>query len=279
MPVLLLSILLFAAAVTAAGEETGPDPAQNGSTAMGEWDPREGADPALSINEPMYFVVGKNGGETRARFQFSLKYRIFDTEAADGLSSPSLAGLYLGYTQTSLWNLSADSKPFEDSNYRPSIFWELLNPSIWTTPDFLRIGYEHESNGQGQENSRSINTLFFFPAWETLMFDRSLVVGAKFYAYLEHDERNADIDDYRGYADLSLRYGNATGWLVAALWRHGMENKNTVQLDLSYPISVRLLAHSQGYYYIQSFYGYGESLPTYNQRQDLNVRVGFAIVR
>lgn len=39
-------------------------------------------EPDLTVNEPMYFIVG-NDGDTKARFQLSLKYRILDEPSKD----------------------------------------------------------------------------------------------------------------------------------------------------------------------------------------------------
>jgi hypothetical protein len=52
----------------------------------------------------------------------SFKYRLFDRWVGFGQDRPWLSGLYFGYTQNSLWDLSAQSKPFRDTSYRPSLF-------------------------------------------------------------------------------------------------------------------------------------------------------------
>lgn len=258
---------------TASGQNSGTP------AVVGDWNPRESGESALAINEPMYFVVGKNDGDVRARFQFSFKYRLFDTQADGSKWTAALARLHLGYAQRSLWNLSADSKPFEDTSYRPSLFWERLEQRHDAMPDFLRYGYEHESNGQSGDDSRSIDTLFVFPAWQTRLAGRDLIVGIKSYLYLAQGSENGDIEDYRGFADLILRYGNTDGWLVAAQWQHGTANKDSLQLDLSYPVRQDFFARCGGFIFIQTFYGYGESLRTYDEKQDVNVRIGFALVR
>ena len=84
---------------------------------------------ALGFHEPMYFLVG---GEdpVSARFQFSFRYRLFDDHGVVGEHFPVARGLYFGFTQTSLWDLQSDSKPFRDSSFRPSLFyrWRLSDP-------------------------------------------------------------------------------------------------------------------------------------------------------
>jgi outer membrane phospholipase A len=267
---LLLPMAVFAESATTQREHT--------SGIAGEWSPREDTEPALLINEPMYLVVGRDGEDIKARLQFSFKYRMLDTDGSIVKHASWLAPLHLGYTQTTLWNLSADSSPFEDSSYRPSLFLEFVNIERWGMPDLLRLGYEHESNGQDGEDSRSVDTLFVFPAWETQVAGRHLVAGVKVFAYLARGSETSDIENYRGYVDLIIRYGKEDSWLMTSMWRHGTENRLRVQIDLSYPIRNRFFAHSGGYFFIQTMHGYEESLITYDQRKH-TVRLGFAIVR
>ncbi len=37
-------------------------------------------EPDLTINEPMYFIIGKNKDSIKARLQFSFKYKLFDPD-------------------------------------------------------------------------------------------------------------------------------------------------------------------------------------------------------
>lgn len=239
-------------------------------------------EPALTVNEPMYFVLGRDDGETTARFQFSFQYQIF---AADEAPMPYgfrwLEPLHFAYTQTSLWNLSQESEPFEDSSYRPSFFWEFArtgdNPGIG--PDFLRFGYEHESNGQDGDTSRSIDTLFLLPAWRIGSEARELVLIPKLYAYVSKGDENADIEEFRGYGDFIIRYGNDNGALAQLLYRRGNRARDSIQLDLSWPLRTAIAARTGGFFHAQLFQGFGESLLRYNQKQDLQFRVGFSIVR
>jgi hypothetical protein len=122
-------------------------------------------EPPLSENEPMYFVVGARERWT-ARFQISFKYRLFDYDAGFGKERPWLTGLYFAYTQTSLWDLEGESAPFFDTSYRPSLFWRWLRTDQQTWIDGVRIGVEHESNGQSGIESRSINHFLFLNADE-----------------------------------------------------------------------------------------------------------------
>jgi len=235
-------------------------------------------EPALSANEPMYFVVGGKGGAT-ARFQLSFKYRLFDADSLPVAWFPPLAGLHFAYTQTSIWDLGANSAPFRDTSYRPSFFWQTTSLGGGLMPDLLRAGFEHESNGKDGENSRSINMLFAQPVWRSGFSDgRTLIFAPKVYGYLEKSE-NVDIQRYRGYADWNLRYGREDGWLLATQLRNGTSGHGSAQVDLSYPLRKPLFARAGGFLHFQLFKGYGESLLDYNLDRGTQARVGFSIVR
>lgn len=236
---------------------------------------------SLTINEPIYFVVGRDD-DTTARFQFSFQYQIFSTEDQPmPYGTGWLAPLHFGYTQTSLWNLSEESAPFEDSSYSPSLFWELVHDgaSSGVQPDFLRFGYEHESNGQAGATSRSIDTLFIQPAWRWSVADRDLVVVPKLYGYIAKGDDNDDIATYRGHGDFTVRYGTTDGGLAQLIYRRGDSGRDSIQLDLSWPLRTAIAARTGGFLHLQLFQGYGESLLSYNEEQDLQVRIGFSIVR
>lgn len=242
----------------------------------------EAEEAALSINEPMYFVAGGNAngsGDLTSRFQISFKYRMFSEQGLFVKHLPWLEKFHLGYTQTSLWNLSADSKPFEDTTYRPSFFWELNTPQFGWKPDYWRFGYEHESNGQAGDESRSVDTLFIQPAWSFDIGDKNLVIAPKLSTYINRGDENDDVVDYRGRSELTIRYGSDDGFLASLTTRYGLQRFGNAQLDLSYPIRQKIFSRAGGYIYLQFFHGYGESLLNYDEKESLRVRLGFAIVR
>jgi phospholipase A1/A2 len=238
--------------------------------------------PALQTHEPMYLIFGRRHDETTAKFQLSFKYRILDERSfvADWL--PPLAKLHFGYTQTSLWNLSQDSKPFEDTSYRPSFFY--LEPAVWTSSDgrhniSFEGGFEHESNGQGGDQSRSINTLYIRPAWRFFLDDRHyFIVSPKIWHYLQ-DYETFQIERYRGYGELNLRVGRRDGLQLSTSYRKGTSTMGAVQVDLTYPIRRPFFANAGGYLMFQYFNGYGETLLNYDVKGPAQFRFGFAIVR
>lgn len=232
---------------------------------------------ALQPHEPIYFVVGSGKDEDlKARFQFSFKYQLLDRQSDLVTNHPWLGHLYLSYTQTSLWNWSEDSVPFEDTSYKPSVFFETGESRIATG---MRFGYYHESNGQADAESRSMDTLFIQPVWGTRVFGRDLFFSPRILAYLTKGDENPDLTDYRGYVDYNLRYGNEDGLILQTLYRYGKGGHHTVQLDVTYPLRTAIALRTGGFVFLQLYSGYGESMLSYNERVDLIARIGFGIVR
>ncbi len=235
-----------------------------------------GIEPPLSANEPMYFVVGTRGGTT-TRFQLSFKYRLFDRGSGWGADAPWLSGLYFGYTQNSIWNLSAQSRPFRDTSYRPSLFWRWRRAAERDGLDGARVGLEHESNGKDGPSSRSLNTAFVQPRWRwALAGGKRFAFEPKLYAYLEKSD-NPDIQRYRGYADWNVSYGDEDV-VTRATARVGTAGKGSLLVDFSKRTRAVDFGPVSGYFHVQFFTGYGEDLLDYNVRRVSQLRFGFAIV-
>jgi outer membrane phospholipase A len=249
----------------------------------GEAEPPSGVadhEPALTSHEPVYLLLGSRE-TTNARFQISFKYRLFDQDGLVAGWVPFLAGLHFAYTQNSIWDLGQASKPFRDTSYRPSLFyqWRTANAADLSKLKSVQAGFEHESNGKDGAASRSINTLFVRPEWRIILAsNRHFAIVPKLLVYLDKTD-NPDIQRYRGYADLHLRFGNDREWLLTSNLRRGTANFGTAQFDLSYPLKRSLFADTGGYLHFQYVNGYGESLLDYNVRRKSQFRVGFSIVR
>lgn len=233
---------------------------------------------AFSPYEPNYFSAGSRG-PTNARFQISLKFRLFNPDT----KTPFLERLYIGYSQTSIWNLSETSKPFYDSSYRPSFFY--LDEAVSQWP-FLRsrlglqTGYEHESNGKEGFDSRSVDIAYIKPIFTLPIAGNYYVSFApKVYSYVDRDA-NPDIAEYRGYVDHIIKIGETDGWQFASTIRNGTRSGvYSYLLDVSYPLRRPTLGNLGGYLHVQYFNGYGESLLDYNQRFPPQFRIGLMITR
>ena len=237
----------------------------------------------ISVYEPIYFAAGTRDGKN-AKFQFSFKFRPF---AATGNVHEWWRDLYFAYTQTSLWDLDSLSKPFYDTSYKPTVFY--LRDDFGWKPEWLsrlglQMGVQHESNGQSEPMSRSLNTVYFTPLvgwnfgrdWKVLLAPR--VVG-----YLEKSE-NSDLTRYRGYGEVLFRFGQDRGAQLSALWRPGSGSQfgaGSLELDLSWPLN-RTPGFSPalgGYIFVKWFTGYGESLRSYDERFSDQLRLGFMVAR
>jgi outer membrane phospholipase A len=241
---------------------------------------KPGDEPPLSANEPLYFVVGSSSErDFDARFQLSFKYRPFDPDARFAQYLPPLSNLYFAYTQTSLWDLGGNSSPFEDTSYRPSVYYKWTGAGRGIIPDGWSVGLEHESNGRDGADSRSINTAFIKPTWNLdFAHGRRLTLSPKFYQYLEKSD-NSDIYKYRGYVDFQARFGREDGAILTALYRQGTGGYSSGQLDFSYPISDKLFGRTGTFIHLQLMEGYGETLIDYNRYSDTQLRLGLSLAR
>jgi len=236
---------------------------------------------ALSAYEPVYFSAGSHEG-TNAKFQLSLKYRLFNEDAGLARRVPALGKLYLGYTQTSLWDLETRSNPFRDSSYKPRLFY--ADSDVWhaeSTPLRLsaELGLGHESNGRGGAESRSINIAYVRPGLTLGRTGRwQATFAPMIYGYLDKED-NPDIPEYRGYVDYSLAVGKADSWQLSSMLREGTGEGWSLQLDLSYPLRSVALGNLNGYLHFQYFGGWGESLLDYDRRLPAQYRIGLMIVR
>ncbi len=245
--------------------------------------------PGVSANEPVYFVLGDNPG-LNARFQLSFKYKPFDTTWLRHLGG--------AFTTTTLWDMHSPSWPFTDTTYRPSLSWYGdRKPFLGSKKIHLtwQVGlWEHESNGKGLtdigqtaagDDSRSLNIGFVRPslAWQITEND-SLSASLKVYDYYNKAAENSDINLYRGYADLLLRYRHGD-WVFSGLFRRGRVGYYD-EINLGIPQNVFMHWISpgignrnvHGWLLLQYLSGYGETLLEYNQKIPRQLRVGVMLV-
>jgi phospholipase A1 len=234
--------------------------------------------------EPMYFVGGAKA--PNVKFQFSIRYRIFNPDAPLATQYPLLKGFNFAYSQTSLWDFSDSNDPFfYDSSYRPEFFYYLENvPGLRLPPSWqagLQAGIGHESNGQKDPDHRSLNILYLRPilTLSATRGDLVLIVAPKAYVYIGGLPLNPDMPKYRGYCDLRVVFGQRDGLELSTIGRLGSDfNKGSLQFDLTYPLTKLLGGNVDVSLDAQYFIGYGDTLLTYNQYSQI-FRIGLALVR
>ena len=221
-------------------------------------------------------LTDENVDNKEAKFQVSAKLPLY-------LEDTGFDGVYFGFTLTSFWQLynSEASKPFRETNYEPEIFWqETADYSVLGYKfNTFQVGFNHMSNGQSGLQSRSWNRLF-----ASIVFsDNDDIYYLKTWYRIPEDEKedpldptgddNPDIEDY--YGRMEFGYGRKIGaFKVLALLRNNLdfdENRGSIQLDLTYPISDRYEI------LLQYFNGYGDSLIDYNRSQE-RIGLGFQLL-
>ena len=237
------------------------------SAPQGEQNGRNFGFLGLKYYEPIYMLFTHDFSKKPDRkadelhFEFSFERPI--TYDALGLGEK----ISFAYAQNSWWQITQDSAPFRESNYRPELYVSAPVPFA----DELKIGAMHESNGKGGEESRSWNRLYAQSTWSADGFSISPRVWYAFWL----DRTNEDIADYMGYGDLRASYTFGKQRL-SALWRNNLHfdgsNRGAIELNYSFPI------FNSGFYgYLRYFNGYGESLADY-KRSVNKIGIGLSFV-
>jgi phospholipase A1 len=235
---------------------------------------------ALSPYEPVYVVIGGDGG-LNAKFQISLRYRMFDGNGRLASQLPWLDDLYLAYSQTSLWDLGELSKPFRDSSYRPRLFYgaeDLVRLFDGRMRVNLEAGFGHESNGREGDESRSFNMFYARP---TFIFGQPdglrAYISPLVHNYVAANE-NEDLAHYRGYVDWQLGIGSEGGLDLSTTLRKGTRSDyGSIEVTATYPLSKLSGGDLTGWLMLQYFGGYGESLLDYRRKLDSQFRLGIAV--
>jgi len=235
----------------------------------------------FALYEPIYFIAGFD--KPAAKFQFSFQYQILDEEGRLARKFPFLKGVCFAYTQRSLWDITSNSSPFYDTSYMPEFFYAVTSTSRRCVLGFrwlgAQAGYAHESNGRGGADSRSMNKLFVRVSFVAGNPDGwRLVVSPKVWAYVADMSDNPNLNDYRGYSEVTLSYGKNDNLNASVFLRAGQSLRyGAMQVDVTYPVDV-LYKNFAAYFLVQYWNGYGESLLNYDKRTQ-SVRFGISLVR
>ena len=231
--------------------------------------------------EPVYFIAGAS--PSNAKFQLSFKYRFLHPDTAIADRHPWLTGFYLAYSQTSFWDLSTESIPFTDTNFKPELFYQFNDVRFNFLPDSayvdLRTGIKHESNGEDEDRSRSLNMAYIEPAMHFRLADEyHLSLSPRVWAYVGSKEENPDIRRFRGNNSITATISKRNSWQLQTMLRGNIgTGRGALQMDLSYPVN-QLIPGLDLYLYSQFFTGFGENLLNYNVK-DTRLRFGIGILR
>jgi phospholipase A1/A2 len=234
----------------------------------------------FSTHNPIYFIFGPD--KPAAKFQFSFKYRLLDTNNNLASAIPALHALHFGYTQRSIWDITSQSSPFYDTSYMPELMAEWLTPREKPTLfQWLGVqaGIQHESNGRDGPFSRSMNIGYLRPMVSLgHAGDWAILFAPKVFVDLDTLSDNRDLRRYRGNVEYTLMLTKNDNLSVRATARAGNRwDKFSVQVDVNYPLRVRY-GNFATFLVLQYWDGYGESLLGYD-RKSQTIRAGFGLVR
>lgn len=213
--------------------------------------------------------------DTEIKFQFSFKLALLKR-----IGNPAHK-LYFAYTQRAWWQnyTPSDSRPFRDLDYEPEIFYSyeralrLFGGHIKA----ISFGYNHISNGERADRSRTQNRLLLNVRWEydTKAYGSfGVKLGAWVYFGTHHDgfiNDNSDLPLYRGYNDVQVYYKGKRHWFEAYM-RPPIARRYYPYFELGYTLRI---SDNIGIY-AQYINGFGDSIFEYNQRAE-RVGLGFRL--
>lgn len=214
----------------------------------------------LSPNPVNTATVAQDLTSIESKFQLSFK-----TKAIEGIWR-DWGDLWLGYTQSSHWQVFNDSasRPFRETNYEPeaSLIFKTNYQLLGWNGRLLGLSLNHQSNGRSQPLSRSWNRAILNIGLERDNWALMIRPWHHFSEQFVLDD-NPDIEDYMGHGDIQAVY-KYKDQEFALMLRHtlkgGDQARGAAQFDWSFPLQGALRG------YVQVFDGYGESLINYNQR-------------
>lgn len=230
---------------------------------------------ATHPNSAPYVAAGEDALENEeAKMQISFKVPLIERDLLVLGDS-----FYFGFTLQSYWQVynRESSAPFRETDYQPEFFYTMpFGVTREGRGAALRLGAEHQSNGQSNALSRSWNRVYtqLFYARENYLISLRpwyrLPEEKKDDPLEASGDDNPDIDDYMGYFELQAvaeRRKNEYSLMLRNNLRG--ENRGAIELGVSFPLWGRVRG------YAQYFNGYGESLMDYNYRSQ---RIGFGVL-
>ncbi len=213
----------------------------------------------LEIFRPNYFTTGipidrtVNASTSDVKFQVSVRSNVWRDMGGSGINC------FVGYTQTSLWNIYEHSSPFYDNTYNPGLYFERNFVRNGLQTGALLFGYEHKSNGRADAMSRSVNYLF---ASYTHLLPHNFALQGKVWmgqSYIEETNCLTLYNRYWGYFNLTAMWASTDRRMEASVMVEPTGRFDDVNFtaEFGYRIGAKL---NNPYLYIQLHRGYDEAL-------------------
>jgi phospholipase A1 len=196
-------------------------------------------------------------------FKFQLSFKL---KAAQGLFKGK-GDLWIGYTQTSRWQLyNAElSRPFRETNYEPEFILAFRTNYrlLGFTGRLFTVGLVHQSNGRSDPLSRSWNRIVVQIGLDR---GRTTLLLRPWFRLPESPEvdENPDIEDLLGSGEFIAMHA-LKRQLFTLQARLSVLNEpfhgGSIQGEWSFALTEDLKLH------LQVFHGYGESMLDYNHEQ------------
>jgi len=228
--------------------------------------------PVISIFKDNYFSTGVPLNKTitnktaDVKFQISIKHRFLNKKL------PFETCAFISYTQKSFWKFYAESKPFDDASYNPTIgfskFFYGENNDLW---GIGYLYYEHESNGLPGEDSRTWDriTLSFKKP-----FSKNTLLHISAWVPFNFKEDNKEFLHYHGFGEISFATPLFSDNLIISVT--GRKGTKCMYGSLETNINWKVLPSSNHYLYLQWFVGHGESMLHFKENTNM-LRIGINI--
>lgn len=218
-----------------------------------------------------YFIVGIPTNHKPTCDNSDVKFHVSVRQMLTRNRLPLNTALLLTYSQSSFWTIFAESSPFKDNNYNPTL--------TFATPIFkdnyfrglVLLAIEHESNGRDGEDSRSWN---FFSLRCHYFLSQNWLASVSLWAGWVDKEGNPDLMSYKGYGHGQVTYYANNDRFSASIIlapRNRFGSFNT-----TVGVNFKLTKNDNQFVFMQFYNGYCENLLNYNEFRSM-LRIGLCI--
>lgn len=229
------------------------------------WEPPRLLTDSLSVYRMNYILPvawtpdDAHPDKLEAQFQISLQQQLLRSR------------FHVAYTQTAFWQVydTGDKRPFREVTHNPQAFYRLESGATPGVPIGLDIGYDHMSNGQSDPESRGWDRAYLRPEYTR----RGFRVALMLWTPVHRQENNRDITDFMGHHQLEMDWHVTDATRLSWMSRYSFSSeRGAVRLRVTHP------AGDTGFWFLQAFHGYGESLIDFD-RELTRVGIGYAVTR